>query len=40
MRRFLLSIGLMMALSACAPVQDTYKPLYQATPEKQAIEED
>ena len=38
MRLVLISIGLMIALSACAPVQDSYKPLYQATPEKQAVE--
>jgi len=28
----------LVALSGCAPVQDNYKPLYQATPEKTPIE--
>jgi|GEM_PF-6258058 len=38
MRLILISIALLIGLSACAPLQDTYKPLYQATPEKQEIE--
>jgi len=38
MRLTLTSIAILIGLSACAPIQDTYKPLYQATPEKQAIE--
>ena len=29
----------LVALSGCAPIQDTYKPLYQATPEKHPIEQ-
>lgn len=29
----------LIALSGCAPIQDAYKPLYQATPEKQEIEQ-
>jgi len=29
----------LITLSGCAPIQDTYKPLYQATPEKQEIEQ-
>ena len=33
-----LVITAMIALSGCAPVQESYKPLYQATPEKTAIE--
>ena len=38
MRHILISLGLIIGFSACAPIQDTYKPLYQATPEKQAVE--
>nr|WP_275855363.1 hypothetical protein [Sulfurimonas sp. MAG313] len=38
MKRVLLSMGIMIVLSACSPIQETYKPLYQATPEKHAIE--
>ncbi len=28
----------LITFSGCAPIQDTYKPLYQATPEKQEIQ--
>jgi len=39
MRRRITAMTLiLMALSGCAPIEDTYKPLYQATPEKQEIQ--
>jgi len=39
MRLILTAMALtLLALSGCAPLQDTYKPLYQATPEKQEIQ--
>ncbi|SFV57421.1 hypothetical protein MNB_SM-4-302 [hydrothermal vent metagenome] len=38
MKLILVSISLLIGLIGCAPIQDTYKPLYQASPEKQAIE--
>jgi len=38
MKLVILSIAIMIAIAGCAPIQDTYKPLYQATPEKQEIE--
>jgi len=38
MRFILISIAVMIGFSACSPIQDSYKPLYQATPEKQEIQ--
>jgi uncharacterized protein YceK len=36
--KFTLTILVLIVLAGCASVQESYKPLYQAIPEKQAIQ--
>lgn len=31
---------LVLMISGCAPIQETYKPLYQAEPVKESVEAD
>jgi len=38
MKLILISIVAMISFNACSSVHDSYKPLYQATPEKQEIQ--
>jgi len=37
MKTIILTV-LVLIVSGCAPIQETYKPLYQAEPEKETIE--
>jgi len=39
MKKIIVAVALVLiSLSGCTPVQENYKPLYQATPEKTPIE--